>query len=126
MHRETSPTVSSIAGRLVNFRPPNLIEIIDSGDPDRLAEFCEDVRTFAASCLSQDETPGQVSRSSDIRNFQILIHSTDHSISFGFQWSNRAYNASVPHEASPSDVISALANLGIMITRYELENDHAE
>ncbi len=57
MHRETSPTVSSIAGRLVNFRPPNLIAIIDSGDPHQLAEFCEDIRTLAGSALSQDETP---------------------------------------------------------------------
>ncbi len=59
MHRETSPTVSSIAGGLTTFRPPNLIEIIDSGDPDKLAEFCEDVRTLAGSALSQDETAGQ-------------------------------------------------------------------
>lgn len=57
MHRETSPTVSSIAATLINFRPPNLIEIIDSGDPDKIAEFCADVRTLAGSALSQDETP---------------------------------------------------------------------
>lgn len=57
MHRETSPTVSSIAAAFINFRPPNLIAIIDSGDPDQLAEFCADIRTLAGSALSQDETP---------------------------------------------------------------------
>jgi len=59
MDNETSSSVSTLASEFINFRPPNLVEIIDSRDPDLLAEFCGKVRTLAGSALSGDQTPGQ-------------------------------------------------------------------
>lgn len=57
--KETSSRVSTIAAGLTNFSPPDLIAIVDSDEPDIIAEHCEKVRTLAACALSQDETPGQ-------------------------------------------------------------------
>lgn len=59
MDKETSAHVSSIASRFLNLKPTDLVELIDSREPDDLAEFCTDIRTLAGSALSQDQTPGQ-------------------------------------------------------------------
>lgn len=59
MDKETSSAVSTLAAEFINFRPLNLTEIIDSREPDLLAEFCTKVRTLAGSAMSQDQTPGQ-------------------------------------------------------------------
>lgn len=122
MNKETSSRVSSIASTILSCEPTTA-----PATPEEYNSLLAIAKTLAGSALSQDETPGQeelASRASDVRNFQILIHSTVHGGSFGFQWSNRAYNVSIPHEASPADVVRALAQLGVLITRHELENDN--
>ena len=122
MDKETSSRVSSIAGTILNSEPAT-----DNVPATQYNYLLDQAKTLAGSALSQDETPGQmVSRSSDIKNFQILIHPTNEGISFGCQWSNRAYNASIPNEPTPATVVQALDQLGVLITHYELENDNAE
>jgi hypothetical protein len=59
MDKETSAHVSSLAAKYLRFETIQLTEIcqdLNGMDPRTL---CEDIRTLAASCLSQDETPGQ-------------------------------------------------------------------
>jgi hypothetical protein len=62
MNEQTSSRVSSIAARFINFQSDDFLAIAN-GKPDytgpTIRAFCDDVRTLAASCLSQDETPGQ-------------------------------------------------------------------
>ena len=59
MDKETSARVSTIASGLTNFRPPDLVAIVDSQDPDRLNTFCANVRALAGTALVQDRTAGQ-------------------------------------------------------------------
>lgn len=59
MDKETSARVSTIAAGLTNFRPPDFIEIVDSADPDKVAEHCANVRALAGTALVQDRTLGQ-------------------------------------------------------------------
>lgn len=56
MSKQTSSRVSSIAAILIDFRPADLIALVDNkDDPDALTLFCDNVRILAASALSQDE-----------------------------------------------------------------------
>lgn len=47
MDKETSARVSSIASGLLDFRPPELIAIVDSRDKEKIELHCESVRTLA-------------------------------------------------------------------------------
>lgn len=58
MNKETSSRVSTIAARHIAFDVDNFVGIAE-GSTDKVQEFCSDVRSLAASCMSQDETPGQ-------------------------------------------------------------------
>lgn len=49
MDKETSARVSSIAAKYINLQSGDLLD----------DNYAEEIRTLAASCLSQDETPGQ-------------------------------------------------------------------
>ncbi len=62
--KETSAEVSAIAAKYMEFSPADLINIITDvlqfadGQPGfEFRNLCKDIRTLAASCLSQDETP---------------------------------------------------------------------
>jgi hypothetical protein len=70
MHKETSSRVSTIAARLVHLTGDAVCVLVHQHDAGpgaaavnadnspTLATFVSDVRTLAASCMSQDETPG--------------------------------------------------------------------
>ncbi len=56
--KETSSRVSSIAANLIYTNPDSLTAAYHAGSI-RLRELAADIRSLAASCMSQDETPGQ-------------------------------------------------------------------
>lgn len=53
MHKETTGRVSSIASRIMHMKANDL------DNPLAYGSLLSDARILAASCLSQDETPGQ-------------------------------------------------------------------
>jgi hypothetical protein len=56
--KQTSSRVSSIAARLITFTSDDFDQLAASSTTAIVA-FCDDIRTLAASAMSQDETKGQ-------------------------------------------------------------------
>lgn len=57
MNEQTSSRVSGIAARLLHLSAGTLTSEVEKGN-SHVINLAEDIRTLAASCLTQDETPG--------------------------------------------------------------------
>jgi hypothetical protein len=72
MHKETSSRVSSIAARILNTHQVSVVTDPRPGIPfieKRLYDdLLNDAKTLAASCMSQDETPGQEKPAGDFHS----------------------------------------------------------
>jgi uncharacterized protein YjiS (DUF1127 family) len=72
MHKETSSRVSSIAARILNTHQVSVVTNPSPGIPfieKRLYDdLLNDAKTLAASCMSQDETPGQEKLAGDFHS----------------------------------------------------------
>jgi hypothetical protein len=67
MNKETSAHISSIAASLIHFGQADLHAIL-AGTPDEQGELVTKIRALAASCMSQDETPGQEKPTGDFHS----------------------------------------------------------
>ncbi len=55
VNEQTSARVSAIAARILQMTDADMEEVFLTESD--VAKFCKDIRSLAASCLTQDETP---------------------------------------------------------------------